>query len=42
MRVMKAAEELESDLVLPATLFFFLPFVAAIMIPLMIPLLEAF
>lgn len=42
LRVMRAAEELESDLVIPATLFFFLPFVAAIMIPLLVPLLEAF
>ena len=42
MRVLQGAEELESDLVIPATLFFFLPFVAAIMIPLLIPLLEAF
>ena len=42
LRVMRAAEELESDLVLPATLFFFLPFVVAIMIPLLVPLLEAF
>jgi Flp pilus assembly protein TadB len=40
MRVLQAAEELESDLVIPATLFFFLPFVAAVMIPLMIPLLQ--
>ncbi len=42
MRVMRAAEELESNLVLPATLFFFLPFVAAVMIPLMVPMLELF
>jgi Flp pilus assembly protein TadB len=42
MRVLRAAEELESDLVIPATLFFFLPFVAAVMIPLMIPLLQMF
>jgi tight adherence protein C len=42
MRVLQAAEQLESDLVIPATVFFFLPFVAAIMIPLMLPLLEAF
>ena len=42
MRVLQSAEELESDLVIPATLFFFLPFVAAIMIPLLVPLFEAF
>jgi Flp pilus assembly protein TadB len=42
MRVLQSAEELESDLVIPATLFFFLPFVLAIMIPLLVPLLEAF
>jgi len=42
MRVLRAAEELESNLVIPATLFFFLPFMAAVMIPLLIPLLEAF
>lgn len=42
MRVMQAAEQLESDLVIPATLFFFLPFVAAVMIPLLLPLLQAF
>jgi Flp pilus assembly protein TadB len=42
MRVLQSAEELESDLVIPATLFFFLPFVVAIMIPLLVPLFEAF
>jgi hypothetical protein len=41
-RVRRAAEELESNLVVPMTLFFFLPFVAAILIPLFIPLLGMF
>jgi tight adherence protein C len=42
LRVMRAAEELESNLVIPGTLFFFLPFVAAVMIPLLLPLLSLF
>ena len=41
-RVKRAAEELESNLVVPMTLFFFVPFVAAIMIPLFIPLFGMF
>lgn len=41
-RVRRAAEELESNLVVPMTLFFFLPFVAAILVPLFIPLLGMF
>ncbi len=42
MRAMRSAEKLESELVIPVSLFFFLPFVAAVMIPLLIPLLGAF
>jgi len=42
MRVARAAEELESNLVIPTVLLFFLPFVAAVMIPLLVPLFEAF
>jgi tight adherence protein C len=41
-RVMRAAEELESNLVVPAAVFFFLPFVIAIMVPLLLPLLRSF
>jgi Flp pilus assembly protein TadB len=41
-RVMRAAEELESNLVIPAAVFFFLPFVIAIMVPLLLPLLRSF
>lgn len=41
-RVMRAAEELESNLVIPAAVFFFLPFVIAIMLPLLLPLLRSF
>jgi tight adherence protein C len=40
--VLRAAEELESNLVIPAAAFFFLPFVIAIMVPLLLPLLAAF
>ncbi len=40
--VMRAAEELESNLVAPAALFFFLPFVAVIMAPLVVSLLRTF
>ena len=42
MRVMRSAEALESELVIPSVLFFFLPFVLAVMIPLIIPLLSVF
>ncbi len=42
MRVLMDAEKLESNLVIPATIFFFLPFVAAVMVPLLIPLFDAF
>lgn len=41
-RAMRAAERLESDLVLPAAAFFFLPFVAIVMLPLLVSLFEAF
>ncbi len=41
-RAMRAAERLESDLVIPAALFFFLPFVAIVMLPLLAGLFEAF
>lgn len=41
-RAMRAAEKLESDLVIPAALFFFLPFVAVVMLPLFISLSAAF
>ncbi|MDR7574275.1 MAG: type II secretion system F family protein [Armatimonadota bacterium] len=41
-RAMRAAERLESDLVIPAALFFFLPFVAVVMLPLLISLSAAF
>jgi Flp pilus assembly protein TadB len=40
--VLRAAEELESNLVMPAAVFFFLPFVIAIMVPLLLPLLRSF
>lgn len=40
--VMRAAEELESNLVAPAALFFFLPFVVVIMAPLVVSLLRTF
>lgn len=40
--VLRSAEELESNLVIPAAAFFFLPFVIAIMVPLLLPLLAAF
>jgi tight adherence protein C len=41
-RALKAAEELESQLVIPSALFFFLPFVIAVMVPLIVPLFAAF
>lgn len=41
-RAMRAAEQLESRLVVPAAVFFFLPFVVAVMVPLLAPLLAAF
>jgi hypothetical protein len=41
-RAMRAAERLESDLVIPAALFFFIPFVTVVMLPLLISLSAAF
>jgi tight adherence protein C len=41
-RAMRAAERLESDLVIPAALFFFLPFVAVVMLPILVSLFRAF
>ena len=41
-RAMRAAERLESDLVIPAALFFFLPFVAVVMLPILASLFRAF
>ena len=40
--VMSAAESLEGNLVIPSAIFFFLPFTAAIMLPVMTSLSGAF
>lgn len=39
--LLSRAEKLESELVMPSALFFFLPFVAAVMLPIVYPLLQA-
>lgn len=40
--VARAAETLESKLLMPMTIFFFVPFMAAVFVPLMVSLFEAF
>ena len=40
--LLQRSERLESDLAAPSALFFFMPFMAAVLIPIGYPLLQAF